>query len=775
MFGRKKPDRPRSKPDHSGNLAQFGLMDIPQDFNAMGQFDNSEGSDDDLEAELAALAGDGTRQKSSPKKTLKQPLLQHELNAIVQGTLKDVDENVEDEDVDENDPDLLSELQEITGEEEQELKSEASLVTPPSPSMEVVNILEQRISNYKTLESEAKNAEETSKARRYGRAIKTLNDLLKTARAGGFVNLNDESTPPEIKIKPKPSTSEDISSVPSPLTPSRPAPAMPETNHMPLPDVVQSNVAEAKKEIDQELLNMLLGRQKEYKIAMLQAKKSGDTENALGYMKIWKVFDHVIQAVRDGQEVDLSDMPGPPGEAGALIKVQENEKQGQADDSSDIPEPQLVTANTVEEALLQRLELYKTYEQKAKEENNNSKARRFGRIVKQYEQALKAHKAGRPLALDELPTPPGFGPIPVPELASQKPATPPEPSSERKQEDKPSPSNRISGNKVLTSHQEKQVLILQAKQKQFKLAAVTAKKQGELMQAKEFLKQTIGFNKLIEAAQAGLPVDWATIPVSPDAKSQLDNVYDIVMVDECTENDDSDGDLLTRLENQLTKQLKMCLSTRDHHKALGDVAGTNRFEQLALSVTKDLDIVRVAKRRGGRAPTHHYETKEFSIVKSFTELTDNEMELVIIRGINYRSDSPKDIDTYVKFEFAFPQETPYSDKTFTVRDTNNPEYNKTFLIPIQRNSRQCQRVFKRHGIKFNVYSKGGFFRSDTLIGSVNLKLQPLETQCEIHDSFELMDGRRKTGGKLEVRLRVRNPIATQQVEQLKEKWLVLDQ
>lgn len=57
-----------------------------------------------------------------------------------------------------------------------------------------------------------------------------------------------------------------------------------------------------------------LGRQKEYKIAALQAKKSGDTETALGFIKIAKIFDQVIQAVKEGQAVDLSDMPGPPGE-----------------------------------------------------------------------------------------------------------------------------------------------------------------------------------------------------------------------------------------------------------------------------------------------------------------------------------------------------------------------------------------------------------------------------------------------------------------------------
>ncbi|CAG9769095.1 unnamed protein product [Ceutorhynchus assimilis] len=770
MFGRKKPERP--KREHSGNLSQFGFMDIPNNFNPMGPAEDSDGGDSDLEAELAALTG-GSASKPKQRKGLKNPLTQHQLDAIVDISIND---NEEDEDVDENDPDLLSELQEITGDDEEDLPS-----TDESPSKaasgDVENILTNRIRNYQTAEADANSAGETSKAKRFGRAIKTLNDLLKKAKKGEVIDLNDDTIPPEITIKPKqPQNDSPVEA----LVPSRPAP------QTPLPDVVQENVAKAKQEIDEELLNMLLGRQKEYKLAALQAKKSNDTETALGYLKIAKVFDHVIEAVKAGQAVDLSDMPGPPGQ-NVLEKLQEAEKQKQA--SPDIPapvadlEPQLITATTVEEALQQRIEFYKNYEKKAKEEDDNSKARRFGRIVKQYEQAIKAHKAGKQVDFNELPTPPGFGPIP----GTASPPPPPQPKPTPI--DKPIPS-RISGNKLSTTHQEKQVLILQAKQKQFKLAALNAKKKGELNEAKEFLKQAKGFDKLIEAAQAGLPVDWGTIPVSPDAKSQLDNEYDIVMADECTENDDGAIDVLSRLEVQLTKQLKMCLTTRDHNKALGDVAGTNRFERLALNVTKDLDVVRVAKRTGGgKIPKFHYEIKEFAIVKSFTELTDNDLELLIVRGINYRSDNPKDIDTYVKFEFPFPQETPYADKTSTVRDTNNPDYNQTFVIPIQRNSRQCQRAFKRHGIKFDVYAKGcdcgcasdifscfsGFFRSDSLVGTVNLKLQPLETQCEIHDSFDLMDGRRKTGGKLEVRLRIRNPIATQQVEQIQEKWLIIDQ
>lgn len=64
--------------------------------------------------------------------------------------------------------------------------------------------------------------------------------------------------------------------------------------------------------------------------------------------------------------------------------------------------------------------------------------------------------------------------------------------------------------------------VLLARQKQFKEAALKAKKKGEITQAKEFLRTAKGFDKLIEAASCGLPVDFSTLPLPPDEKSQLD-------------------------------------------------------------------------------------------------------------------------------------------------------------------------------------------------------------------------------------------------------------
>ena len=108
-----------------------------------------------------------------------------------------------------------------------------------------------------------------------------------------------------------------------------------------------------------------------------------------------------------------------------------------------------------------------------------------------------------------------------------------------------------------------------------------------------------------------------------------------------------------------------------------------------------------------------------------------------------------------------------------MKETNNPEYSFTVIVPLNRKDKSCLRVFKRSVAKVEVMNKGGFLRSDTLLGTAQVKLQDLETACQIHDSFALMDGRKAVGGQVEVRIRVRNPIVTKQIEKVEEKWLVI--
>lgn len=794
MFGRNKKE-PEKKRNH--DLSQFGLFD-PTEISG----NDSDGNDSDLEAELAAITSGSGGARARPKPKPKTQIPSADLDRMVADSLKDDDDD--DSDIDENDPDLLNELSEIAGSDVVTPDSSpppsklASLDSPTSDNNVMVDLLTARLEMYRIAESNAKAANDSGKARRFGRGFKTLQDLLKQAKTGKLINMDD--VPPEVSVKVAaavvPQPAEEPSPPPS-AAPTRVAPAPP-TPIEPKPST----------KVDEQVIATLLTRQREYKVAALTAKKMGQTDAALGFVKIAKMFDAVIKAAQDGQPVDLSDMPPPPSELPSSILAvataptepakEESESQNRTEEPSvtattEVNAENLVTASTILEALQQRLDKYKSVEQAAKDEDNTSKARRFGRIVKQYEDAVKRYKAGKPVAYDELPTPPGFGPIPgiapapsadaagvgSPIPASQPVAPPrntpipdqPTPPSRPKLQKQES-SSRLSGNHSNTTVMNKTITLLLERQKEFRAAAVEAKRNGDLETAKEYLKIFKGLENMLDVARGGLPVDLNTLPIPPSQRANLEDSFTIINDSDCSS--DGLGDISIRLEEQLQGQLAKCKATRDHHKALGDIAGTNRFENLALSVQKDYDLVKYARKKNLPVPKFHYEQKSFNIVRCNTDLTDTELEINVIRGISYSVPNPKDVDTYIKLEFPYPQETPFRTKTQLIRDTDSPVYNEKFMVEIQPKQRQCQRVFKRHGIKLEVYSRGGFLRSDVLIGTATVKLQPLETACEIHDSFDLMDGRKTNGGKLEIRVRIRNPILTKQVEHTDEKWLVID-
>lgn len=858
MFGRRKEEKCRV--NRGGGLSQFGLLDVPN-LNDFGNIDVMGGMDDDdndgdLEAELMALTAG--KSPSRPKRVRPAPV---NLDVMVAESLRDIPSD-EELSGDENDPDLLNELSALNEGEEEEKddpvpQPKAGPQATGNAGLALVAMLEERIKMYHEAEGNAKMAGETSRARRFGRGIKTLDDILKRAHAGQVVNEEDipppvltsagkksvEPQPPLIPSAPSPPSEElavPTRPAPPPPVPVRPPPVVPRPPlGVPLPGLVADNqntstfpsAAEQTSE-NTTTLNMLKERQAQYKQVAVQAKRAGNSDLAIQYVRVAKQFDPVIAALLEGQPVDLSAMPPPPADSVASSSVsvgqkEDGERQRASEDIpassndqalpssesaiaalSDEPEVDIYSAPpapvTVMEALEQRLSKYRSVEQAARDDGNASKARRISRIVKQYENAIKLHSAGKSIPVDELPTPPGFGPIPLEDSgsasSSTKPVQEPEPSVARaapspapvaptqtpaaptptpRRKDAaasaPSgsaPPQKINVRKAPQSRQEKQLAFLVARQKEFKEAALQAKRKGEVNQAKEYLRLAKGFDPLIEASNSGLPVDMDTIPVPPDMKVVLETDFDFITVDDCVPG--SDAEIFDKLEEDLLKQAKMCLSTRDHFKAIGDVASTNRFEQLALHSTKDLNVVRCAHKRNEPIPKFHYETRSFSIVQCCTDLGDNDLELTVIQGISYTVPNPKDVDTYVKFEFPYPAEDPPKDRTSLVKDTNNPEYNATFNLTIHRNARACQRVFKRHSIKLEVWSRGGFLRSDMLIGTAAVKLLPLETKCIIHDSFDLMDGRKPVGGKLEVKVRIRHPILTKQVEQIQEKWLVID-
>ncbi|CAF4897270.1 unnamed protein product [Pieris macdunnoughi] len=783
--------KPRS--GKSSNLSQFGLIDIPD----LDDAEPMDISDDDLEAELAAITGGGGGKMRRPRKPA--PVASADLDAMIAASLKDVPSD--DEGSDDDDPDLLNELQALALDESPPKISRPAPVPPGAMSAEnsTVSLLQDRISNYTLAEKNAKEIGESGRARRFARGLKTLNDLLKQAKSGKPIN--DEDIPPPVivgkktdttptlvpeKVPIRPSIPETIPSSEPPL-PSRRAPAPPPRSESlgqrpstpPEPQIPppQLPVEPAMDPAKEEGLRKILQRKEEFKAAALANKHADNKVMALEYLKVAKQFDIVLDAYKAGEEMDLNELPTVEAIA-AMVGSQTTEDQTQAEAAPEpVAPPQgLITASTVDEALKQRLAAFQEQESKAKEQGNSSKARRMGRITKQYQEAIKLHAAGKAISVDELPTPAGYAPIPT--EGSHQP-TAPQPSSS-------SPKVPARNSPKQMTRNDKQLLLLMHRQKEFKEAALKAKKSGNLEQAKEYLRAAKGFDSLIEATKGGLPVDLKSIPLPPTAKKQIEETFDIVSAEDCGPPDDTaisleDDDVMSRLHSQLSNQLKLCLTNRDHYKAMGNIAESNRFEHLAVSVKQDLDVVAVAKTLG-TPPKFHYEMRQFAIVQCNTDLNESELELTIVRGIAYNVPNPREIDTYVKFEFPYPQDAPVSDRTALIKDTNSPQYDAVFTLPIQR-QRACLRVFKRHAVKFEVYSRGccdgvlccsGWFSKDTLLGSASVKLAPLETQCTLHEAYQLMDGRRPAGGSLEVRMRVRTPVLQQQIEHTKHRWLVIN-
>ena len=472
---------------------------------------------------------------------------------MIADSLKDVGSDDEDNEELENDSELLGELQGIVGDGSEEDVKEVEQLQPeadveaepeiilPTSNISTLDIIKQRIEMYKVAEENAKAAGESSKMRRFNRGLKTLNDLLRQVKSGKVVNLDD--IPPEVSVKkPEKTFSEESQGTEAADTdvtsilPTRRAPSPPK------PDKEEVKSEESAPKESTLLIQQMRSRQQEYKAAALQSKRAGDTAMALQFLKIVKQFDVVIKMCEDGQEVDLSDMPPSPDQFIEFMKKMQAAATDSTSTSEPIPEAEPKTetnsssTKNMLDALQERLNKYKSVEESAKSEGNAGKARRFGRIVKQYEDAIASYKAGRPVQYDELPVPPGFGPLPLETTTSSssptkdesvrssspntlpdvsKPVLPPQ-TSENKPSTPPQHidlTTRTSGNQQKNNLAEQQMKILLERQKEFKLAAIEAKKSGEIDQAKEYLKIYKGFDALLNAASSGLPVDLSTVSI----------------------------------------------------------------------------------------------------------------------------------------------------------------------------------------------------------------------------------------------------------------------
>ncbi|NXC79992.1 C2D1B protein, partial [Cercotrichas coryphoeus] len=800
-----------------------------------------EGEDDgDLEAELAAITGAKVKEgKSKPK--VKAPLPMDHIEKMAAECMKDLNED-EEEDADddlEKDTDLLAELQEVLGEEGETGSCEDEMTpTEPSPSeaedelpelqsqvgmsfvtsslpavtSELQQTLEGRIADYRTAISNAKASGESAKIRRYERGLKTLETMLAAVKKGK--KISEEEIPPPVATGKKS------------LQGRAAADAAVET------DGCSKGCKSCMLCINLSILILtdpqhsttraiLLMRQKEYKLAALKAKQQGDLEKAKEYMRAGKKFNVVLEALDSGQPIDLENMPpSPQGKAclqetfsevslcynGMILhliaKLLKELGMPLCSEIFMMWHLALQQPRTVLEALQQRLEKYRAAAAQAKASGDDRKGRMHDRIAKQYQDAIRAHKAGRKVNFSELPVPPGFPPLPgvaatdggstiaaVLENAS-KLANMEENDEEEENEPLPQapvakkPTQVVKPTPKLTWRAESldsaspldqsALEFLENRKKQYLKAAIKAKRENNLEQAKTYLRTAKGLDLKIEQARSGKTVDISKLPSPP-----TDDEGDFIFVHhEDVRLSQKADEVYAQLVKLLKDQHERCLQYSKQFMHLGNVAETTRFEKLAQGCKKDMEILQLARAQGMDPPSHHFEERTFKMIRIFSDLNSTEMHLLIVRGINLPAPpgvSPRDLDAFVKFEFQYPSaEQPQKSKTSVINNNSCPEYNQLFKLNINRNHRGFRRAVRSKGIKFEVFHKGSFFRSDKHVGTAHLKLDKLESECEVREIIEIFDGRKPTGGKLEVKVRLREPLSGQDLQTVTENWLVLE-
>uniref|UniRef100_A0AAY3ZWX6 C2 domain-containing protein n=1 Tax=Denticeps clupeoides TaxID=299321 RepID=A0AAY3ZWX6_9TELE len=651
--------------------------------------------------------------------------------------MKDLDEEDGGDEGLEDDADLLAELDEVLAGDGEGRVHRALPVAPhitsssPAGAGGLESRLLERVDMYQTAISNATAAGESSKARRYDRGLKTLQSMLSTVRKGKPIN--EEDIPPPVAVGgAKQAPAPQAQPIREQEEPPAYTPTADETPSKPqLPPAPQRN-----RVLTPDTPILVTTRQRQYKQAAVRAKKSGETDLAVQHLLVVKKLGSVVEALDRGEPVDVGALPPPPGQWGALPPAGARRSR-----SSTRTRPVAHRApRSLEEALQQRMDKYRAVAEGSKTKGDDRKFRMHQRIVKQYQDAIRAHKAGRPVNLAELPVPPGCPPLQGSESGEQnfagildtamklanQDADAEEDSPDEDAAKVPQAHNSTGQNMGIDLSQQ-QLDFLEKRRQQFVKAALRSKQMKDMQGAAQHLRNAKGLDTMITAAKGGLPVDISKVPSAPVSEEDYS-----LSRSRASPLSPRASEQYSQLMDLLKKQHEKCLNYSQQFTHMGNVAETARFEKLAEECMKDIELLKKAHAKGCATPKYHTEERTFNT------------------------------------------EEAQRDKTSTVKNTNCPEFKEQFKLSINRTHRSFKRVVQSKGIKFEVIHKGGLFKTDKVVGTAQLKLEALDNQCEIRDIIDVLDGRRPTGGKLEVRVKVREPLCGVQLQPVTEKWLVLD-
>ncbi|XP_065511132.1 coiled-coil and C2 domain-containing protein 1A isoform X2 [Caloenas nicobarica] len=640
-----KARRPPPPPGHGAAIArQMGLL---VDLSPEGTAGDTIGDDAaELEAELLALVGARAVPGDKPKP--KTPLPMEAIERMAALCLRDEEEEEDGDEELGDEADLMAELQEVLGDGDGDVLAPPTKV-PPEP-LSIESTLLERADMYRAAIGNARQTGDGPRLRRLERGLKTLENMLVSVRKGKPID--EEEIPPPVALGKAGAPPQH-----PPASPSPPGVPKPQTLPVVTPDPPAEVAPAPSSPCPQPGEVLLRGRQREYKVAALDAKRRGDLEMAAKYYRVAKGLEPLLEAAAQGQPVEPSSVPPPPA-ADHPHLPKELPPPPEPQPASEAPAAPRDTL----EALEQRMERYRAAAAQAKGKGDERKARMHERIVKQYQDAIRAHKAGKTVDFSELPVPPGFQPIAgveapgggqslagVLEVAAKLVTQDgPDEEDDDPQETKPPPSaapqqlpprappagppNSTGGTKPAPKNNTKaqqQLAFLVLRKRQLTKAALRAKQKNDVEGAKLLLRRAKGLEPLLEAARGGLPVDISKVPEAPvDAE-------DFVLVARGGVRVPPEAAArYLELGKLIRQQHEMCISCSRQFAQLGNIAETTKFEALAEECRQHMELLKQAHARGSAPPRHRYEQRTFTVIKIFPELNGNDLVLAIVKGIN---------------------------------------------------------------------------------------------------------------------------------------------
>ncbi|KAI9275368.1 hypothetical protein BY458DRAFT_454646 [Sporodiniella umbellata] len=196
------------------------------------------------------------------------------------------------------------------------------------------------------------------------------------------------------------------------------------------------------------------------------------------------------------------------------------------------------------------------------------------------------------------------------------------------------------------------------------------------------------------------------------------------------------------------------------------------------------DLVSLRAQDGQSLPPLHYEQVSYVYKNVNDHIPANAMELKIIRatGLNHL-DVAANIEPFVTWDLGgWPPENSANaamNKGETpTQKGNNPQFDFSLMIPITRTHRGFLRYLQRKKLTIEVFHNKytyGLFRRPVSLGKVTISMLNLLTKSSIVGPFDLLDAsRKKTGGKIDLQVNLREPLTGEDAVKRSERWLVLD-